>query len=545
MSLQEIQVYHLVAGLAGYYAFNRHEPASTAGILTYLLAPPTLLSLLFGPQASSVFTAVTNSFTVYFAILAVCTILYRISPFHPLARYPGPLMNKITNWWTYYHVKDGSQHLYYQALHNKYGDVVRIGPNELTFRDASLITPMMGTTGFPKGPNRLAAAMYPSVPSMITMRDPSMHAKRRRYWSRGFGISAVKEYQPLVQKRVAQFVDLLESRQGSTIDLNEYINWLTSDIMGDMVFGSTPELLKNARIDPFWDILKQGYDMALLFDRITWLPYFAKYLPSMRRRITAMRGTGVERAMRRLHSGSKTKDLYYYLSNEDGSEKETPPTANIVSDGGLAMVAGSDTTSTVLTNAFWTILRYPEICKRLCDEVDKFYPAGDDATDPIRHPEMSYLEAVINETLRMYPVAPSGSQRAPTLGKGDRFLGEYYIPEGTSVRIHTWSIHHDPRNFTNPNTFWPDRWLIAEGSQHAPEGFVHNVNAFIPFSYGPSNCVGKNVAMQEMRTVLCTTLQRLRMELVGDPEEYQKHIKDKYVIEVGELPVLIKPRQTG
>lgn len=71
-----------------------------------------------------------------------------------------------------------------------------------------------------------------------------------------------------------------------------------------------------------------------------------------------------------------------------------------------------------------------------------------------------------------------------------------YIPEGTTASINIFATQRDPRNFSpSPDLFWPDRWLIAQGLQPAPTGFVHNGTAFIPFSFGPSNCAGKPLAM--------------------------------------------------
>ena len=129
-------------------------------------------------------------------------------------------------------------------------------------------------------------------------------------------------------------------------------------------------------------------------------------------------------------------------SNEDGAEKQSPPKAVVVSDGALALAAGSDTTSTVLTAAFWCMLTRPQVYERLREEVDKFYPPGEDSTSPEHHPRMVYLEAIMyvtirvytinirltdtahrNETLRMFPPVPSGSARAPLVHGGDRVVG--------------------------------------------------------------------------------------------------------------------------
>ena len=72
----------------------------------------------------------------------------------------------------------------------------------------------------------------------------------------------------------------------------------------------------------------------------------------------------------------------------------------VVSDGVLALVAGSDTTASVLSNTFWCLLRHPQAFKRLRAEVDKYYPAGWNALDPVHHPEMAYLESVMYATWR-------------------------------------------------------------------------------------------------------------------------------------------------
>ena len=88
-------------------------------------------------------------------------------------------------------------------------------------------------------------------------------------------------------------------------------------------------------------------------------------------------------------------------------------------------------------------------------------------------------------------------------------------------------MHRDPRNFSPfPNGFWPDRWLLAfnepsttphDISTSSAERFVHNEDAYVPFAAGPMNCVGKSLALQEVRTVVCAVLQRFRLHLVeGD-----------------------------
>lgn len=188
----------------------------------------------------------------------------------------------------------------------------------------------------------------------------------------------------------------------------------------------------------------------------------------------------------------------------------------------LAVFTASDTIATVLSNVFWNILRFPRYYEQLQAEVDKYYPAGADAFDTAHHGEMVWLDAITNEALRLYPIVPSGSQRAPAPGDGARVVGPYVIPAGTSARVHTWSLQCDPRCFSRPDAFWPERWLAAaglgdseatcegpEGAAGAAEDFVHDARAFEPYFVGPLDCIGRALAQLELRMVLCALLQRL------------------------------------
>ena len=110
--------------------------------------------------------------------------------------------------------------------------------------------------------------------------------------------------------------------------------------------------------------------------------------------------------------------------------------------------------------------------------------------------------------------------------------------------MHFWSVHRDPRNFSHPETFFPDRWLIAAGLQAAPETLTHNPNAFIPFSFGPWNCVGKNLAMLELKCVTTHMVQRLSLRFQDgyDPAEWDRDLEDRFVITAGKLPIIAERR---
>ena len=134
-----------------------------------------------------------------------------------------------------------------------------------------------------------------------------------------------------------------------------------------------------------------------------------------------------------------------------------------------------------------------------------------------------------------------------------------FLPAGTSINIPPYALHRCGSYFSpGPAVFWPDRWLKEE-SRQIPEQLKHalgvkttsempkvhtNTSAFIPFSFGPANCVGKNLATLEMRTVLALLITRFDFHLVSDydSEDWNREQEDFFAMKNGRLPVIIRRR---
>jgi len=102
---------------------------------------PALLSGPISYTVQSPYIAVLLAFAAYWSGLAFFTLAYRLSPFHPLAKYPGPFLSKTSKWWAAYLSGTGDQHRHLKRLHDRYGDVVRIGWNQhLLFSNLSAYT---------------------------------------------------------------------------------------------------------------------------------------------------------------------------------------------------------------------------------------------------------------------------------------------------------------------------------------------------------------------------------------------------------------------
>ena len=91
-----------------------------------LFLVPACLSTLLVPHFGTAL-GIAVGIVAYWTALTLSIVFYRVGPLHPLYQYPGPLPAKISKWWHVWHVRKGKQHLYLKQLHEKYGDIVRIG----------------------------------------------------------------------------------------------------------------------------------------------------------------------------------------------------------------------------------------------------------------------------------------------------------------------------------------------------------------------------------------------------------------------------------
>ena len=121
-----------------------------------------------------------------------------------------------------------------------------IGPNELSIRDPSLIHPILGQGGLPKGPRTYVASLLfpicniqqtgwegrPGRPNLISQRDPILHMQERKPWSRAFSSTAMREYEIVVAKRVRQLVGCLEDviersneKASAVVDMAQWLKY--------------------------------------------------------------------------------------------------------------------------------------------------------------------------------------------------------------------------------------------------------------------------------------------------------------------------------
>lgn len=149
----------------------------------------------------------------------------------------------------------------------------------------------------------------------------------------------------------------------------------------------------------------------------------------------------------------------------------------------IFLAAGSETTATLLSGALYLLLTQPESLEQLTAEIRTSFKSEADI-DMHSTSNLPFLQAVLQESLRLYPPAPNAFPRR-TPAPGQIICGRF-VPTKTTVGIHQWSANRSSRNFYLPDTFVPERWMGTD------KRFDNDKrDACQPFSFGPRNCIGQ------------------------------------------------------
>ncbi|KAJ7589046.1 cytochrome P450 [Mycena floridula] len=525
----------ILLGMAVHLFCHVNEPRSAlSGLAIVTSVPAAFLAVCrVTPSVYLLF----SSYVTFLASLSISIILYRLSPLHPLYHVPGPRLWRVTKLIGMWNSFTGRQHLCNKKAHDRYGPVVRTGPNEISVVDLEAMVSILGAGGLPKG-QYYDARKDPNAPSNLIVLQGEGHANRRRLWNRGMSTESLKEYEAIIAERAYQLLEhLINDFSDQVVDLAAWISYFSFDFMGDMAFGGGFDLLEDeADRHSVWPILERFTVMSSIYSHVPWAARSLLLIPLASR--DQLRKFATDNAMRRMKSNAETKDLWYHLMDEAGLEKEKPALRDVVADATLAVIAGSDTAATALSSLFFFLLSNRRCYELLQEEIDSNFPIGSDIFDARAHVNMKFLDACINETLRLHPPVPTNGPRQVPNGSQGKHIAGLFLPEGTQVYVPPYSLHRDPRYFSpSPENFMPERWIDPALAPQA--------TAFIPFSYGPSNCVGRQLARQEMSMVTCLLMSRLEIEFAPgfDAVMWPAQLRDHFVSAKGPLMISVKKRR--
>ncbi|KAJ5902905.1 hypothetical protein N7495_003433 [Penicillium taxi] len=489
---------------------------------------------------------------------AIYDVVYNLY-LSPLAKFPGPKLWAVSRIPYQWCIMTGQSHHKVLALHNKHGAVVRVGPNELTFNSPkafqNIYKARPGRPQYAKDPHFYGSALNPVRQSIVGPHDDKNHARHRRLWANAFSEKALRaneetisRYADLLNYRLRERTSKGEKNQHKA-DIKEWFNYIAFDVTGDLLFAETFDCLEKSELHP-WIALIFAFVKGITF--LGAINQFAllrmaqeKFLPdALRQQMLKHFSLAAEKADRRLTQGTARTDWMSALLKQglvDSHDKFVENEAvmskeEIHANGAFISIAGSETSATTLSGCVYFLTKNPDTLRRLYEEINSTCSSNDDITAQ-KCAHMKYLNAVIEETFRLYP--PVASSLPRLVPKGGDLIDDKPVPEDTVVSTHHYASYHADANFALAGEFHPERWLGIDERFSADKRDVLQ-----PFSLGQRGCLGKNVAYVEARIILARLVYNFDIQLC--PESSNWIDQEMYVNwEKPPLIVNLKDRLAG
>ncbi|KAF0329915.1 hypothetical protein GQ607_002682 [Colletotrichum asianum] len=457
------------------------------------------------PVIAAVSAAITVAIVYFIVLLPLYNILL-----HPLRKYPGPKLWAASQipWLRSY--TGGLYHVKLRDMHEKYGPVIRVGPNELSFASPEAWQAIMGHRKSGEVENGKAA--FYAVPPLITGLNRTDHSRVRRLMSHGFSSAALRDQEPMIRGYIDLLIQRLHenSQQGrKAVDISMH-PWV------ELVFAN----VKTSAM---------RYALARFPVANHLLPFFVT--PQLVRKAAEHKELTREKVSKRLTLTDARPDLVHGMTVGKGGLTVSREELNENSEG--LIIAGSETTATALSGAIYMLTTHPAILKTLAEEIRCAF-TSESEMNSINTAHLPYLQAVLEETLRFFPPAPNALPRI-TPPEGNLVLGKR-VPGNTVLSVPHWAMYHSSSNFSRPDEFIPNRWLDD------PQFASDRKECMNVFSFGPRNCIGKNLAYVEMRMFLARVIWNFDIELAAESMDWLQKGRSFSVWAKHPLMVHLTPR---
>lgn len=210
--------------------------------------------------------------------------------------------------------------------------------------------------------------------------------------------------------------------------------------------------------------------------------------------------------------------LHFFCTTKDpDTGKPAFDLKELLAEANLLILAGSDTSSIILSAIFFYVTNNPRIYMKLTHEIRSVFS---NVEEIVQGPDLlsrcHYLRACIDETLRMAPAGPSELPREVLPG-GTFIDGDFY-PAGTIVGTPNWAMGRNEEHYGDAYTFRPERWLVSNDLEtlNTEEDVRTLKRGLHTFLKGPGDCVGQKVAMLELSLTVARVLWRMDVRLAPD-----------------------------
>ncbi|RDW77370.1 hypothetical protein BP6252_05423 [Coleophoma cylindrospora] len=476
-----------------------------------------------------------------YLLLPLLAILYSIYARYGtgLSKYPGPFLASITDFYRLGYVCLYQKKLPEVALHEKYGDFVRFGPNLLLISDPRVIKDIY------TGPDAMIKSEYYSVAdfhvkgvrhsAIFATRDQEWHSKLRRAFGPVFTMSAVASLDTYVHETRDIFIGVLKDKFADKsgaegrVDLTKWFQYFAFDVLGQLLYGErhgfvetggdVGDIIKILDIllaygyfighVPWLDYLLHKNPIVVWLEKVGYIDSTFPVIPFAVKHLTSR----AQREKKLSAEGEPTGDLLDRMMSLQGRHPEVLTDFEIVNMCAELVFAGSETISATLSALFYHLLKNPQTYRKLQAEVDTALPTPSSHLPFAQAQTLPYLNACLKEIFRLHPASGFGFERVvPPSGK--IILG-HFIPGGTIVSVNAWVVHRNKEIFGDDAAVWrPERWLEGEAKSREMEKYLFH------FGAGMRGCIGRNIALLEILEMVPSLMRTFEMELQDPHKEW-------------------------
>lgn len=227
------------------------------------------------------------------------------------------------------------------------------------------------------------------------------------------------------------------------------------------------------------------------------------------------------------------------ISTVEKGGLETYDADTIIKSTCMVLIASSvDTTTVMLTWMLSLLLNNPDCLRKAQEEIDEIV-GKDRQIDESDITNLVYLQAIVKETLRLYPAGRLGGTREFT---EDCMVAGYHVPKGTWLMVNMWKLQQDPEIWSNPSEFMPERFLDPKHKHLDVKGTNFEL---IPFGAGRRSCPGTALGLQILHFVVATLLQNFNISTPDDGPVDMAETAGLTNAKASPLEVLIAPRMSS
>ncbi|KAM0809260.1 putative Cytochrome P450-like protein [Seiridium cardinale] len=483
-----------------------------------------------------------GTFLAAIACSILVVVIYRLT-FHPLAKYPGPLLGRVTDWYSVIRSARGDRHIHFLELHKKHGPFVRFGPNRISVNTAEGLSKIYGIKA-----NTKKASYYHVFndvfkgDSSLTTISEDLHTRKKRVVSSALSESSVRAMEDIVLRNIRKFVQHLgDSSHDQTAEvkgwsspknMTDWADYLSFDIMGDICFSGSFHMLDKPDNRYVLDVLPKGVNGLNMSG---WMPGILRLkignilFASLNEAMKRYEAFATQQSTKRLEMNHDLgfADVYSHLLaanvkyTKEGKQALFTP-HDLVGESSLLITGGSDTTATAISTTFFYLLHNPETYERLKSEVRPLFSSLEEIRGGAVLSSCRWLRACIDEAMRMSPGVP-GLLPREALAPGVEIAGQLF-PPGVDLGVAHYAIHHNEALYPDSFSYRPQRWLTEPQKDETIDEAKHRVqlvqSGFCPFSIGPRGCVGKGLAMKELMITIGRVVWLYDMRLAPG-EEYR------------------------